>query len=104
MRYEDMLEHTHSVFRGLCTHLLLNPTDEQLDLAIQRSSFDEMKRQEDEEGYREKPDSAPRFFRSGKSGEWRETLTPEQVRTIIVGHNEQMRRFGYLTPEVMSYM
>ena len=104
MRYEDMLEHTHSVFRGLCTHLLLNPNDEQLDLAIQRSSFDEMKRQEDEEGYREKPDSAPRFFRSGRSGEWRETLTPEQVRTIIVGHNEQMRRFGYLTPEVMSYM
>ena len=104
MRYEDMLEHTHSVFRGLCTHLLLNPNDEQLDLAIQRSSFDEMKRQEDEEGYREKPDSAPRFFRSGRSGEWRETLTPEQVRTIIVGHNEQMQRFGYLTPEVMSYM
>jgi len=104
MRYEDMLEHTHAVFRGLCTHLLLNPTDEQLALAIERSSFDEMKRQEEAEGYREKPDSAPMFFRSGKSGEWRETLTPEQIRTIIVAHNEQMRRFGYLTPEVMSYM
>jgi hypothetical protein len=104
MRYEDMLEHTHAVFRALCTHLLLNPTDEQLDLAIQRSSFEELRKQEDEEGYREKPDSAPRFFRSGKAGEWREVLTPEQVRTIIVAHNEQMRRFGYLTPEVMSYM
>ncbi|MGE5565869.1 MAG: sulfotransferase domain-containing protein [Parcubacteria group bacterium] len=104
MRYEDMLEHTHAVFRGLCTHLLLNPTDEQLELAIQRSSFDELKRQEDEEGYREKPDSAPRFFRSGKSGEWREALTPEQIRTIVVAHNEQMQRFGYLTPEVMSFM
>lgn len=104
MRYEDMLAHPHAVFRGLCTHLLLNPTDEQLDLAIQRSSFEELKKQEDEEGYREKPDSAERFFRSGKSGEWREVLTPEQVRTIIVGHNEQMKRFGYLTPEVMSYM
>lgn len=104
MRYEDMLEHTRAVFRGLCTHLLLNPTDEQLDLAIQRSSFEELRKQEDEEGYREKPDSAPRFFRSGKAGEWREVLTPEQVRTIIIAHNEQMRRFGYLTPEVMSYM
>jgi hypothetical protein len=104
MRYEDMLAHPHAVFRGLCTHLLLNPTDEQLQLAIDRSSFEELKKQEDEEGYREKPDSATRFFRSGKAGEWREVLTPEQVRTIIVAHNEQMKRFGYLTSEVMSYM
>jgi len=100
MRYEDMLEHPHETFGGLARHLLLPATKDQLQLAIDRSSFDELKKQEDEEGYREKPDSAPRFFRSGKAGEWRHTLTPAQVTKIVHDHHVQMQRFGYLTDEL----
>ena len=77
---------------------------EQLELAIERSSFEELKKQEDEEGYKEKPDSAPRFFRSGKAGEWRHELTPAQVTKIVRDHHEQMRRFGYLTQELMPLL
>ena len=55
---------------------------------------------EEEEGYKEKPDSAPRFFRSGKAGEWRHELTPDQVRKIVQDHHVQMARFGYLIPEL----
>lgn len=100
MRYEDMLDDPHKIFGGLARHLLLNPTDEQLDLAIQRSSFKELKKQEDESGYREKPDSAKRFFRSGKAGEWQKRLTKRQIRTIVEAHHEQMARFGYLTEDL----
>ncbi len=100
MRYEDMLENTALVFGALARHLLLAPTAEQLDLAIQRSSFDELKKQEDEAGYREKPDSAERFFRAGKAGEWRHQLTRRQVRRVVKAHHEQMARFGYLTDEL----
>ncbi len=100
MRYEDLLENPHEGFGALAAHLLLQPTAEQLNLAIQRSSFDEMKRQEDEEGYSEKPETAERFFRSGRSGEWRTALTEEQVRAIVSTHHVQMRRFGYLDEEL----
>ena len=100
MRYEDMLANPTAVFGELTRHLLLRPTPEQLEMAIQRSSFDELKKQEDEAGFREKPDSAPRFFRAGKSGEWRHKLTPDQVRQVVRDHSVQMKRFGYITPEL----
>jgi hypothetical protein len=100
MRYEDMLDQPLVTFGGLARHLLLPCAQAQLELAIERSSFEELKKQEDEDGYREKPDSAERFFRSGKSGEWRKTLTPKQVRKVVRDHHEQMRRFGYLTEEL----
>jgi hypothetical protein len=100
MRYEDMLDRPMETFGGLARHLLLPATREQLQLAIDRSSFEELKKQEEEEGYREKPDSAPKFFRSGKAGEWRHELTPAQVTKIVRDHHVQMARFGYMTNEL----
>jgi len=100
MRYEDMLAHTRHVFAALADHLLLDATPAQLDLAIERSSFAEMRKQEDAEGYREKPEVAERFFRSGTSGQWRDTLSEEQIARIVRRHHVQMARFGYLTPEL----
>ena len=100
MRYEDMLEDPMRIFGALAQHLLLKPRSDQLRLAIERSSFDKLKEQEDEGGFREKPDKAERFFRSGKSGEWRERLTRRQVREIVATHHKQMSRFGYLTDEL----
>jgi len=104
MRYEDMLEQPMATFSGLARHLLLPATKEQLEVAIARSSFEELKKQEEAEGYKEKPDSAPKFFRSGKAGEWRHELTPAQVTKIVRDHHEQMRRFGYLTQELMPLL
>lgn len=104
MRYEDMLEDPHKIFGGLARHLLMTPTGDQLDLAIQRSSFKELKKQEEKEGYREKPDNAKRFFRSGKAGEWRKRLTKRQIRDIVQAHHEQMARFGYLTDDLKKLL
>lgn len=104
MRYEDMIDNPQGTFGDLARHLLLTPAPEQLNLAIQRSSFAELKKQEDEEGYKEKPDTARRFFRSGKVGEWKAALTRPQVRSIVEVHREQMRRFGYLTDDVLRLL
>jgi len=100
MRYEDMLADPVNVFGDLATHLLLRPRADQLGLAIERSSFETLKKQEEESGFKEKPDKAERFFRSGKSGEWQDRLTRRQVREIVRVHHEQMARFGYLTDEL----
>ncbi|HEX2814017.1 MAG TPA: sulfotransferase domain-containing protein [Sphingopyxis sp.] len=104
MRYEDMLADPRRVFAALADHLLLDPTPEQLDLAIERSSFDELRRQEEAEGYREKPKAAERFFRSGTAGQWRDILMPEQIERIVRRHHVQMARFGYLTQELKALL
>jgi hypothetical protein len=49
MRYEQMLEEPEKTFGALARHLLLKPRPEQLQLAIQRSSFDNLKKQEAED-------------------------------------------------------
>ncbi|MDE2465925.1 MAG: sulfotransferase domain-containing protein, partial [Alphaproteobacteria bacterium] len=100
MRYENMLADPMRIFMGLAHHLLLDPTEDQLRLAVKRSSFDNLKKQEDERGFREKPDKAERFFRAGRAGEWRERLSPDQVRRIVQAHHVQMARFGYLTDDL----
>jgi len=41
-----------------------------------------------------------RFFREGKSEQWREKLSPAQIRRICKQHREQMERFGYLPDDI----
>jgi hypothetical protein len=96
MRYEDMLQRSLETFRGLCRHLLLNPSDPQLTRAIELSSFDRAKEQEAQKGYRERPHQSKAFFRAGHAGQWRQQLSHEQIRRMTTENREQMARFGYL--------
>ena len=96
MRYEDMLERPLEIFRGLCRHLLLDPTEAQLARAVELSSFEQAKTQEAEKGYRERPNQSKVFFRAGQAGQWRQQLSHEQIHRIVTEHREQMARFGYL--------
>jgi len=101
MRYEDMLKDPKKAFGKLAQHLLLRPTSAQLDTAIERASFGALRAQEEAQGFREKPERSERFFREGKAGQWHEGLTRRQVRRIVSAHAKQMRRFGYITPEIV---
>jgi hypothetical protein len=96
MRYEDMLNEPERTFGALARHLLLNPTADELDLAIKRSSFESLRDQEGESGFKEKPEHTERFFREGRADQWKEVLTPQQVDAIVGVHGEQMKKFGYL--------
>jgi hypothetical protein len=97
MRYEDMLADPQRVFGGLARHLLLQPTQSELREAIARSSFERLAAQETEKGFRERPPHADQnFFREGRSGQWKEVLTPAQIERIVADHADVMRQFGYL--------
>lgn len=96
MRYEDMLADPTKAFGGLARHLHQEATPTELTLAIERSSFKRLQSQEEQMGFVERPQAAQRFFREGRAGQWKDILTPEQVRAIVRDHGEQMRRFGYL--------
>jgi hypothetical protein len=96
MRYEDMLTNPKRTFGALARHLLFTPSDEQLAQAINSSSFDELRAQEEKAGFREKSKAAERFFREGRAGQWKEILTRQQINQVVKDHGEQMARFGYL--------
>lgn len=96
MRYEDMIARPREAFAALARHLLIDATAAQIDRAIELSSFEAAKAQEQEKGYRERPKQSKAFFREGRSEQWRNVLTPEQVQRIVTAHGEQMARFGYM--------
>jgi hypothetical protein len=98
MRYEDMLRSPLVVFGRLAGFLRLAPTRDQLQRAIDKSSFSELRRQEQEKGFSEKPAAAKRFFRTGTADQWRDVLTKEQVQRVVYAHAPMMQRAGYLLP------
>lgn len=96
VRYEDLLDKPAESFAAVAAHVLMRPTADQLEKAIALAAFDRLRKAEQDKGFREKPETAERFFRAGRAHQWREVLTEAQVERIVADHREQMARFGYL--------
>lgn len=97
IRYEDMHADTLGVFRRALAFAGRRASDEEMQRAVSFANFAELKKQEDERGFREAPRPGPggQFFRRGDVGAWRDELTPEQVARIEAEHAPMMRRLGY---------
>jgi hypothetical protein len=96
-RYEDMIEIPHKTFTDVVSFLKLAPKRSQLERALRQCSFRVLREQERRSGFVERPSTATTpFFRAGKTGEWRNALTPKQVDRLVDAHHGQMQRFGYL--------
>ncbi len=96
VRYEDMLDHSVKTFTKVARFLGLKPTRDRIMKAIRFSSFKELRKQEDEFGFKERSSHSKNFFRAGKKGQWRSKLSEEQVRRMVDYHREHMKRFKYL--------
>ena len=96
VRYEDMLDNTIKTFTKVARFLDLSPPRERIVKAIRFSSFKELRKQEDQFGFKERSEHSKKFFRSGKKGQWRKQLSEAQVRRMVDTHREQMQRFKYL--------
>ena len=96
LRYEDLLLKPRKHFKKVAQFLGLKPSPERLERAIRNSSFKALKAQEQKAGFKERSDKAAAFFREGRAEQWRDVLTPDQVRRIIADHHVQMARFGYI--------
>lgn len=96
VRYEDMLSDTAAELKRIA-QFLNQPTDRaRIRRAVKATRFETLKAAEKRGRFRETATTADRFFRSGKAGEWRNVLTPEQAARIEADHGDVMRRFGYL--------
>jgi hypothetical protein len=95
IRYEDMLGNTLETFTKAVNFIGLNESEERIQTAIKNSSFDILKKQENQKGFREKNSKTKSFFRKGKVDEWQNILTKDQTERIIKAHGTVMKRFGY---------
>jgi len=99
VRYEDMKQSPVETFTAASTFSGLEFGSQAIEEAIKNSSFEVLKKQEQENGFKEKSAKSPSFFRQGKTGSWREHLTGKQVKQIIRDQREMMQKFGYLTAD-----
>jgi aryl sulfotransferase len=99
LRYEDMKVNTVETFTRAVSFLGLNAAPAEIETALEQSSFNRLKQQEEEKGFIEKSARSASFFRKGIVGDWWNVLSQEQVKHIISAHREVMERFGYLSNE-----
>ena len=96
VRYEDLAADPLRHFGAVARHLLMTPSEDQLARAIELTGFERLRAKEAAEGFGERPDTTSQFFRAGRAGQWRETLSAAQVERMVAAHRPLMKRFGYL--------
>lgn len=97
VRYEDMLADPGAAFGAILRFAGIEPDGARLGRAVEHSRFTRLRAQEERCGFAEKPPTARFFFRSGRAGTWRDTLSRGEVRLLIDAHGPLMERFGYLS-------
>jgi hypothetical protein len=99
VRYEDLSRRPIKAFGSIADHIGLTYDRASLRRAIRFSSFETLARQEKEYGFVERSSTDAQFFRTGRTGEWRNVLTQDQVDQIVEAHRDVMREFGYIGPD-----
>lgn len=99
VRYEDMIAHTPEQMTRVLEFLRCPVQAGQLKRAIYASSFSELRRQERQQGFSERPAQMETFFTTGTSGGWREALTPAQVARIRYEFEDALEKHY---PELME--
>lgn len=95
LRYEDMLANPSKAFMRVARHLNFPSAPARLKKAVRFSSFAQLRALEERTGFVERSPHSQRFFRVGRSGQWRVKLSAAQVNRIVSQHGVQMARFGY---------
>ncbi len=96
LRYEDMLLDTMNTFKKALQFLDLKYSDSDILRAIEFSSFDVLKLQEQKQGFYERMAKASSFFRNGRANDYINHLTKSQIDQIIQINFDRMKCFSYI--------
>ncbi len=94
VRYEDLLADTATTFADIVRFLGLDCGDaDRLRRTVQHSSFDVMKKQEQEVPWDRLATAS--HLRAGRAGDWRKHLSPGQAKEVLRAHGPTMASCGY---------
>ncbi|MEM6589243.1 MAG: sulfotransferase domain-containing protein [Pseudomonadota bacterium] len=96
LRYEDMQTKPVETFGSLLKHIGIPVDPARLEKAVRFSSFDELSKQESEDGFAEASGKTEKFFAKGISGQWVNELENDLVDEICKRHAKVMKKYGYL--------
>jgi Sulfotransferase domain len=100
LRFEDLKRDPLRTMRSAFETIELDVPEEELRRAIERSSYDAMRANEDAVAASDSDRPKERIMRRGKVGEWEEWMTPELARCFSGDEVRSVaRRFGYSLPE-----
>lgn len=95
LRYEDLLSNCAACVHEIGRFLERPLARHQVDDIVAATSFEQLKHQETEHGFKEavRPEG---FFRVGRAEQWREVADQSVFQPIIDKNRRMMRRYGYL--------
>ena len=93
IRYEDLLSDTEAEIRRLFAALGVPVDEAQLARAVEAASFDSLRQQEKQKGFKERPTGMKAFFATGQAGGWRNALSAEQVARVRAAFLPVLERF-----------
>lgn len=101
IKYEDLKQHTKVViikimeFLNKIHRLNINLSDQDIDTIIENTSFGNLKKLEDKNGFKEASKHS-KFFRSGNLNQWKDILSNTQVQIIDNNLQLLMKYFNYI--------
>lgn len=95
VRYEEMERDPATTLACVAAYAGLPSEPEAIASMVTATRFEKLREQEKERGFNGGQRAGRRFFRSGRSGSWRDSLTAAQAARIEHDHAEMMERLGY---------
>lgn len=95
IRFEDLLCDPVREFSKSLSFAGLEYSASEVSEAVNTTQFEMLQAQELKAKFHERPQTSVAFFRSGKSGGWRNELSVAQVTSIETEHAHAMRSLGY---------
>ncbi|MDY6864105.1 MAG: sulfotransferase domain-containing protein [Thermodesulfobacteriota bacterium] len=96
IQFENCRKQTHKEITAMLTFLGIERTYQEIDYAVNKSSYENMRKLEQESLKKEgKNTETQKFMRKGKLGGWRDIYTEEMLQTFSGLPDKALRKFGY---------
>ena len=100
IKYEDLLKDPISQFTNITAFIEkisdIKFNERNIHKSIQNTQFENLKKQEELKGFKEKPKNSKKFFNLGPSNDWRNLLDKNTREKIETSFKNEMQDLGYL--------
>ena len=99
VKYEDMKKDRSKILKDVVDFIGISATQEEIDMAVKRGSFDSMRKEEiiyGAEPYSGDKGEKGFYVRQGKVNGWKDELPQNLAKCIETNFSKTMKMFGYL--------